>query len=70
METEMIRRRLKIDLRKMGGEMEIFARKGDIVDTFENNIGTQVRVGNCDMTIWEFELDKTFESDISKAPIE
>ena len=62
MEDKMIRRKLKIDLYKMGGNMEIFARKGDIVDTFENNIGTQVRVGNCDMTIWEYELEQTFEN--------
>ncbi|KKM06292.1 hypothetical protein LCGC14_1745430 [marine sediment metagenome] len=61
METEMIRRKLKIDLLKMGGNMEVVARKGDIVDTFENDIGTQVRVGNCDITIWSWELEKTFE---------
>ncbi len=64
MAPEFIKRKLKIDLYKMGGNMEFLAKKGDIVDTFENTIGTQVRVGNCDMTIWEFELDKTFEKEI------
>ena len=52
---------LKKNLHKPGGDCALLAKKGDIVDTFRSAHGDLwVRVGECDMIVWEWEIDELF----------